>query len=140
MKFLLDTCLISEFAKPDPHPAVMAWLAQQDEFTLHLAAISAGELKRGVERLADGKRKRFLQNWLLESVIKRFGERVLPLSLDVFLRWGEMQAEVEKNVKPVSAIDGLIAATALHYRLTVVTRNVRDMEASGVSVLNPWSL
>lgn len=140
MKFLLDTCFISEFAKPEPHPAVMAWLAQQDEFTLHLAAISVGELKRGVERLVEGKRKRFLQNWLLESVIKRFGERVLPLSLDVFLRWGEMQAETTKRGKPMPAIDGLIAATALHYRLTVVTRNVRDMEASGVSLFNPWSL
>ncbi len=138
MKFLLDTCVISEFTKPDPHPAVAAWLAQQDELTLHLAAISIGELKRGVERLADGKRKRFLQNWLLESVIKRFGERVLPLNLDVFVRWGEMQAEVEKQGKPLPAIDGLIAATALHYRLTVVTRNVRDMEASGVAFLNPW--
>lgn len=139
MKFLLDTCAISEFAKPDPHPAVLAWFAKQDELTLFLAAISVGELKRGVERLAEGKRKRFLQNWLLESVIKRFGERVLPLNLEVFLRWGEMQAEVERHGKPLPAIDGLIAATALHYRLTVVTRNVLDMEASGVALINPWS-
>lgn len=138
MKFLLDTCAISEFVKPDPHPAVLAWFAEQDELMLYLAAVSVGELKRGVERLADGKRKEFLRRWLVESVIKRFGDRLLPLSVEIFLRWGESQAKFEEQGKPLLAIDGLIAATALHHWLTVVTRNGRDLEASGVAMLNPW--
>lgn len=138
MKFLLDTCAIAELTKPDPHPAVVQWFVEQEEPTLYLAAVSVGELKRGVVRLDDGKRKSYLRNWLAESVIKRFDERVLPANVDVCLRWGEMQAELEKQGKPMPTVDGLIAATALHHQLTIVTRNTRNMEASGATLINPW--
>jgi predicted nucleic acid-binding protein len=140
VKFLLDTCAISELTKPAPHPGVVSWFAQQDELALYLAAPSVGELKRGVEKLEDGKRKRFLRNWLAESVIERFGARILPADTDIFLRWGEMQAQLESRGKPMPPLDGLIAATALHHQLTVVTRNTRDMEASGASLFNPWDV
>lgn len=138
MKFLLDTCAVSEFAKPDPDPAVLKWFAQQEELALYLATVSLGELKRGIEKLDNGKRKRFLQNWLTENVIKRFADRILPLSSDICLRWGEMQARLEKQGKPMPVIDGLIAATALQHHLTIITRNTRDMEASGVALFSPW--
>lgn len=138
MRFLLDTCAISELVKPAPDPGVLNWFAQQDELTLYLATVSLGELKRGIEKLAAGKRKTFLQKWLTENVIKRFSDRVLPLDTAVCLRWGDMQAQLEKQGKPMPAMDGLIAATALRHQLTVVTHNARDMEASGVALLNPW--
>jgi len=140
VKFLLDTCAISELTKPVPHPGVVSWFAQRDELTLYLAAPSVGELKRGVEKLEDGKRKSFLRNWLAESVIERFGARILPADTDICLRWGEMLAQLEKQGKPMPMVDSLIAATALHHQLTVVTRKTRDMEASGVALLNPWSV
>ena len=139
MRFLLDTCAISEFAKPAPNPAVLKWLAEQDELSLYLATVSLGELRSGIVKLDDGKRKSFLQNWLAENVIKRFGDRILPLSLEVCLRWGEMQAQLEKQGQPMPVIDGLIAATALQHQLTIVTRNIKDMEASGAGLFNPWS-
>ena len=138
MRFLLDTCTISELVKPAPDPGVLKWFSQQDELALYLATVSLGELKRGIEKLAAGKRKTFLQNWLTENVIQRFGDRVLPLGSDVCLRWGEMQAQLEKQGKPMPAIDGMIAATALHHQLTVVTRNTKDVKASGVGLFNPW--
>ena len=138
MSFLLDTCAISEWVKPAPDPGVLEWFAQQDELSLYLSALSLGELKRGIEKLAAGKRKPFLQKWLTVNVIQRFGNRVLPPDADVCLRWGEMQAQLEKLGKPMPAIDGLIAATALRHQLTVVTRNIRDMASSGVVLFNPW--
>lgn len=138
MKFLLDTCVISELTKLDPNPGVLRWFAEQSELALHMAALSVGELKRGVEKLDEGKRKFFLRNWLTESVIARFDTRILPASASVCLLWGEMQAQLEKQGKPMPAIDGLIAATALRHQLTIVTRNTRDMEASGAALFNPW--
>ena len=139
MRFLLDTCAISEFVKLAPNQGVLRWFAKQDELALYLTTVTLGELKRGIAKLDNGKRKKFLQTWLTENVIKRFGDRILPLGLDVCLRWGEMQAQLEKQDKPMPAIDGLIAATALQHQLTLVTRNTRDMEASGAALFNPWS-
>ena len=138
MRFLLDTCAISELIKPAPDPGVLEWFAQQDELSLYLSALSLGELKRGIEKLSAGKRKTFLQKWLAENVIQRFSDRVLPLDRNICLRWGEMQARLEKQGKPMPAMDGLIAATALQQQLTVVTRNTRDMDASRVALFNPW--
>ena len=138
MRFLLDTCTISEWVRPAPDLGVLEWFAQQDELSLYLAAVSLGELRSGIVKLDDGKRKSFLQNWLSVNVIRRFGDRVLPPDADVCLRWGEMQAQLEKHGKPMPAIDGLIAATALQHHLTVATRNIRDMESCGVALINPW--
>lgn len=139
MKFLLDTCALSELVKPAPDTGVLEWFARQDELSLTLSPLSLGELKRGIEKLATGKRKAFLQKWLAENVRQRFGDRVLPVTAEVGERWGELQAQLERKGKPMPVIDGLIAATALHHRLTVVTRNIRDMEASGVPLFNPWT-
>jgi toxin FitB len=138
VRYLLDTCAISELIKPAPDPGVLKWFSQQDELSLYLSTLSFGELKRGIEKLAAGKRKTFLQKWLTGNVIQRFGNRVLSLDAEVCLRWGEMQARLEKQGKPMPAIDGLIAATALQHQLTVVTRNTRDMEACGVELFSPW--
>lgn len=138
MKFLLDTCAISELIKPAPHPGVLDWFAECDEFSLALSAVSIGELKRGMEKLEEGKRKSFLRSWLEENVVLRFGQRILPADEAVFLQWGALQARLESAGTPMPAFDALIAATALQYGLTVVTRNVRDMQPSGVALVNPW--
>jgi toxin FitB len=139
VRYLLDTCAISELVRPAPDTGVLEWFAQQDELSLCLSALSLGELKRGIEKLTTGKRKTFLQKWLTEKVIQRFGDRVLPVDAPVCLRWGELQAKLEKQGTPMPAIDSLIAATALQHQLTVVTRNTKDMEACGVNLLNPWA-
>ena len=138
MKFLLDTCALSELVKPHPNPGVVNWFSQQDELTLYLAAVSVGELNRGITRLAAGKRKSFLQKWLTDSVVKRFTERILPLDTDAFVRWGELQARLDAQGAPMPAFDSLIAAIALQHRLIIVTRNIKDMQGSGAEVVNPW--
>jgi predicted nucleic acid-binding protein len=139
VNYLLDTCVISEFAKPAPNAAVLRWIAQQDEAALYLSALSLGELKRGIEKLDDGKRKTFLQNWLAKSVIPRFQDKIIPLDTAMCLRWGVLQAQLEKLGKPMPVIDGLIAATALQHQLTIVTRNGKDIEASGAVLFDPWA-
>ncbi|MBY0265896.1 MAG: type II toxin-antitoxin system VapC family toxin [Burkholderiales bacterium] len=138
MKFLLDTCALSELVKPAPNPGVVQWFSQQDELTLYLAAVSVGELNRGITRLDAGKRKSFLQKWLNENVIKRFADRILPLDTEVFVRWGELQARLDAQGAPMPAFDSLIAALALQHRLTIVTRDTKGMQGSGVDVVNPW--
>ena len=139
MSYLLDTCTLSEFGGAKPNARAVTWLDQQAESSLYIAAVSIGELKRGVAKLAEGKRKTFLQKWLTESVINRFGEHILSTSAEVWLRWGEMLARLDKLGKPVPVVDALIAATALQHQLTVVTRNTQDMAACGVTLLNPWA-
>lgn len=138
MKFLLDTCALSELVKPAPNSGVVKWYSQQDELSLYLPAVSVGELNRGITKLANGKRKSFLQKWLAEIVVKRFADRILPLDTETFVRWGELQARLDVQGAPMLAFDGLIAAVALQHRLTIVTRNIKDMQSSGADVVNPW--
>jgi toxin FitB len=138
VRFLLDTCALSELVKPVPNPGVVNWFSQQDELSLCLAAVSVGELNRGIARLAAGKRKSFLQKWLAESVVKRFADRILPLDIETFLRWGELQARFDSQGAPMPAFDSLIAAIALQHRLIIVTCNAKDMQGSGADVVNLW--
>jgi len=137
--YLLDTCVVSEYAKPQPDASVANWLKTQDENSLYLSALTLGESKKGVEKLADGARKTRLRVDMIQGLLSRFEGRILPVDVEVCLRWGEMQAQLEKQGTPMPAIDGLIVATALHHQLTIVTRNTRDMEACGVALLNPWN-
>ncbi len=138
MNYLLDTCAISEFAKRQPERQVVQWLASADELSLHLSVISVGEIQKGVACLPDSLRKDALAQWLQGELVQRFGERLLPLDADTLLVWGSLIARLEKVGQVMPAIDGLIAATALHHDLTLVTRSQSDFEHSGVEIFNPW--
>jgi predicted nucleic acid-binding protein len=100
--------------------------------------ITVGELKRGVEKLSDSRRKIVLADWLTGDLLIRFGDHILPIDIPVMLTWGALVARLEALGKPIPAIDSLLAATAVEAGLTLVTRNVRHFEAIGVSLLNPW--
>jgi toxin FitB len=138
MSYLLDTCVISEFARPEPESRVLRWLSAQDEEELHTSAIVFGELARGVARLDDGAKKRRLAAWLHNDLRVRFRERILGVSGEVALKWGELSGESMRCGVGVSMADGLIGATAIVHSMTVVTRNVADLERTGALVLNPW--
>jgi predicted nucleic acid-binding protein len=101
---------------------------------LYLSVLTLGELRKGVERLADGRRRLRLENWLDSDLKLRFAGRWLPVDEEVAERWGLVTAR--GAVLPTT--DGLIAATALVHGMTVVTRNAVDMAAAGALVLNPW--
>lgn len=138
MKYLLDTCLISELVKKEPDASVIQWLDQQEESTLYLSVLTIGELIKGVNKLPDSARKDELRAWVDHDLALRFEERLLHVDRTVAGIWGEIQGNAERLGKKLPVMDSLIAATALVYNLAVATRNVRDMERCGAKVLNPW--
>jgi predicted nucleic acid-binding protein len=139
MSYLIDTCCISELVKKKPNPKVVKWFADQDELSMYLSVITFGELRKGIEKLTDSKKKKELNRWVKEDLHLRFKNRVLNITMEEVNRWGKILASAEQNGKPLPAIDSLIAATALVHDLSVVTRNTQHMEVSGVEVINPWS-
>lgn len=138
MKFLLDTCVVSELVKPAPSPGVIDWFRETDELDVGLSVMTLGELQKGVDRLPAGKRRRQIAAFL-DDVVVRFGDRLLPVTTDVARRWGSCVAVAARRGKTVHGIDALIAATALASGLTVVTRNVNDFAPTGVATLNPFA-
>ena len=138
MSYLLDTCVVSELSRPRPNAGVVTWMSEANAASLHLSAITIGELRHGALRLPAGKRRASLSEWG-ERLRRSFAGRVLAVDESVVLRWAEIAARAVHSGRPGSFADGLIAATALERGLTLVTRNVTDFEPFGVSLLNPWA-
>lgn len=138
MSFLLDTCVISELVAKQPNPAVLHWVDSIDENMMFLSAITIGEIKRGIEKLPDSSRKSALEDWLESDLLIRFRDKILSIDAAVMLVWGQLAADLEKQGKPMPAVDSLIAATCLQGKLDLVTRNESDFVNSGVTVINPW--
>jgi predicted nucleic acid-binding protein len=138
MAFLLDTCVLSEAWKPRPNGGVVDWLGAAIEEDLFLSALSLGELVKGIERLAPGKKQDLLRRdyGLLRG---RFSSRVLAVTEAVAERWGALDADATRRGLPLHVVDGLLAATALASGLTLVTRNVRDFAAVPVPLVDPWT-
>lgn len=138
MSYLLDTNTISEWVKPRPDPGVMSWFDEVDEDLTFLSVITLGELRKGVDRLAAGRRRDRLDQWLSTELPDRFAERVLAVDASVAQEWGRLLARAEQAGQPLAGIDALIAATATVHRLDVVTRNVAHFQHSGLTVVCPW--
>ena len=136
MSFLVDTCALSELIRPAPAPQVVGWFEQVPPEALFISALTIGEIRKGAEKLADGRRKNQIITWLEIRLPEWFEDRVLAVDAAVADEWGRMVARMTQSP---SAIDGLIAATAIKHRLTVVTRNVLDFQPTGVDVINPWN-
>jgi toxin FitB len=139
VSFLIDTNVISESAKPRPDRGVMDWLEEADEEQLFLSVVTLAELRHGIERLADGRRKAVLDVWLTEQLVPRFEKRLLAVDAGVADEWGRVVARAQTAGRPIGAMDAFIAAHALQHELVLVTRNTSDFEATGVRVFNPWS-
>jgi len=137
--FLLDTNVLSELIKPKPCEKVLRWIEAADESILFLSVLTLGEIRNGIDRLGPGLRRPRLESWLEVDLRSRFHERILPIDEGVADRWGTISAIAAGKGKPVPVVDGLLAATALHHNLTLVTRNGSYVSATGVAVLNPWS-
>jgi len=139
MNYLLDTCLISELAKSKPDQRVVDWILSENETNFYISVLTFGELHKGVEKLPESKKKEELRIWIADELKNRFQNRVIGIDMRVSILWGKIQCFAEKNGKSMPVIDSLIAATGIAYDLTVVTRNVTDVEQSGVKLFNPWS-
>ncbi|MDB5051774.1 MAG: toxin, family [Fibrobacteres bacterium] len=138
MKYLLDTCLISELVGKNPDRKVVKWVAECDEELAYLSVLTLGEIQKEISGIPDAKRKAALQKWLDTDLLARFGDRILPVSEEVAKTWGGLQAKAEFRRKPVSTLDGLLGATAITHHLTVITRRESDIHRTGAKVLNPW--
>ena len=138
MNYLLDTCVISEYTRRKPEEKVIRWVDSMAEDALFLSAITIGEIKKGVERLETSHRKTELQVWLNNGIIRRFGDRILPLDAQTMLVWGSLSARMGKAGQPMPVMDSLLVATAMQNNLILATRNVSDFLACGVQVINPW--
>ena len=135
MSYLLDTNVISELVRPKPSKAVLMWFENIPSDALHISVLTLGEIRKGVEHMPDSARREKLRLWLEHELADWFGNRVLPVDIAVADRWGRLIAQI---VRPVPSIDSLLAATALHHELRLVTRNQKDFGYPGLDVLNPW--
>jgi len=138
--YLLDTNCISELVRPVPEPSVAAWIQAADESVLYLSVLTLGEIRKGLAGLPQGRRRTRLETWFAVELRARFDGRILGIDEGVADRWGLIAAEAQRNGRTLGVIDGLLAATVLHYNLTLVSRNVRNFAGTGVPVLSPWDL
>jgi len=136
LSYLLDTNVISELRRKTPHANVVSWFTERPASTLFLSVLTLGELRKGIESVADNSRRMALLDWLEAELPIFFTGRILPIDTQVADRWGRMIAAAGR---PVPAIDSLIGATAAHHGLSLVTRNIKDYTDLGITVINPWN-
>jgi predicted nucleic acid-binding protein len=135
MAYLVDTNVLSELRKGERcAPSVRAWFEAVEDAQLFSSVLVLGELQRGADRLRrrDARAARALDRWLA-GLTKTFAQRILPVTLPIAKLWGSFGVP-----DPISTVDGLLAATAVHHDLVLVTRNVNDVERTGVEYLNPF--
>lgn len=135
MSYLLDTNVVCEAVRPRPEERVIRWLRATPDTALHLSVLSLGEIRRGVEESAPGRRRERLRLWLEQELPQWFEDRLLPVTGAVAECWGRLLATTKR---PLPAVDALLAATAIHHGLRIVTRNESDFRMPGIDVVNPW--
>jgi predicted nucleic acid-binding protein len=138
VSFLLDTYVISDAAR-NADAGLAQWLGSAPPLELHLSVLSLGEIRKGIELLPAGKKRERLRMWLENDLPAQFAGRLLQVTSGVALEWGRLEAVAQASGRPLPVVDGLLLATVLAHGLTLVTRNTRDIEGRGVTVLNPYS-
>ena len=136
---LLDTNVVSEWAAPNPSAVVRRWLNALDEDATYVSVVSIAEIARGVDRLAAGRRKSALADWLERGLLPRFDERCLRVDEVIALDWARLMGDAERGGRPIDAFDALIGATARVHGLTLATRNTRDFLDRGITLVDPWN-
>ena len=134
---VLDTNVISEAMKPEPHAAVRAWLNQQAAETLYLSSVTVAELLFGIAALPTGKRKELL-SLALDGALEMFCDRILPFDLDAARHYAELALTARSLGRGFPTPDGYIAAIAASRRFIVASRDTAAFEAAKVQVINPW--
>ncbi len=136
--FLLHTNIVSEMTRPTPNAHVLQWLESVDESLLYLSVLTLGEIRKGLTILTSSRRRSLLEAWLGTELAVRFAGRVLSIDAAIADRWGELAGDAQRRGTPLPVIDGLLAATAQHHHLTMVTRNVHDFQGHNIQSFNPW--
>ena len=136
MSYLLDTNVFLEIVRVKPEEKVLNWFSSLASETLYISVLTLGAIRKGVELLVESKRKEKLRFWLETELTEWFNGRILNVDNAVADRWGRIQSEAKR---PLSAVDSLLAATALQYDLRLVTRNTQDFQIPSLIVFNPWA-
>ena len=134
---VLDTNVVSEAMKPEPDPALKAWLNQQSAETLYLSSVTLAELLFGIAALPDGKRKDMLSE-AMDGLMQLFKERVLPFDTDAARKYADLAVTARTAGRGFPVPDGYIAAIAASQGYQVASRDMAPFEAANVDVINPW--
>jgi len=138
--YLVDTNIPSELTREKPDARVAAFLRNAGKDTVFLSVMTIGESCKGIAALPASPRRTVLQHWLDIDVRSWFADRILPVTEAIAERWGHLAATAKQQGLSLAVVDGVIAATALHHDLILVTRNVRDFASLGIDISNPWEL
>ena len=141
MNFLVDTCVLSELAKRRPNPNVVRWMERhRADGQFFVSAVTIGEIMEGIESLPpEDKSRQKLAKWFKSGILDVYKDSIVAFDRDVALKWGEIKGRTNQMGKVRPDLDAQIAATALVHDMTVLTRNVADMEHTGARTVNPFN-
>lgn len=134
---VLDTNVVSEVMKPEPHPGVRHWLDAQAAETVHLSSVSVAELLFGIGTLPAGRRRRLL-GMMLDGILDRFDGRILPFDTGAARHYADLAVKARAGGRGFPTPDGYIAAIAVSHGFAVATRDTSAFDAAGVAVIDPW--
>ena len=137
--WLLDTNVVSELRRPRPDIRVVRFVSSQPLHLLYVSVVTLAEIRFGIELVKDVSRRLELAEWLANKLRPMFDDRILEITEDIMLKWRLLVEEGRKSGHTYPQPDVIIAATALHHGLTLVSRNTSDHERTGVPLLNPWT-
>jgi predicted nucleic acid-binding protein len=137
--WLLDTNVLSELRRPRPDANVVQFVSSQSLDLLYVSVVTLAEIRFGIEVATDMRRQMEVAEWLAHQVRPMFESRVLDITEDIVLTWRLLVEKGRKSGHTFSQADLMIAATAQHHRLTIVSRDTSEFERAGVPVLNPWT-
>ncbi|MFI5342988.1 MAG: type II toxin-antitoxin system VapC family toxin [Chlamydiales bacterium] len=146
MTYLLDTCILSKLRRMSkyPDPKLRAWIEQHPASLYYISVFSIAEIQAGIAQIANtpSDRKKYksdLEDWLFNDLVPDFEGRIIDFDLKTAHRWGSLVGEFKQKGINFPIIDSIIAATALHHELIMVTENVADFEKIGLTIVNPWN-
>lgn len=138
--YVLDTNVASELMRPSPASAVAAWIAERNAKDMFLTAVTKAELLYGVAIVPAGRRRNELEAAMTRWLDVGFGERILPFDSAAARHYAEIASHRRREGRPIAEADCQIAAISRLRGAVLVTRNVRDFEATGVDVIDPWTI
>jgi predicted nucleic acid-binding protein len=137
--WLLDTNVLSELQRPKPNPRVIDFINQNPLAKFYVSSVTFAELRFGIELAEDAKKRSALNDWLTNDIRPMFAQRIIDVDEDILVKWRLLMESGRKIGHTFPQPDLLIASTALHHGLVVVTRNTTDFAKTGVDIFNPWN-
>jgi len=139
LKYILDTNIISEFISRTPNQKVIDYILTLNENDIYLSVITIGEIKAGVEKLADGQKKDKLLYWLEHDLLVRFENRIIDIDTEIMLQWAIVNTKLKQLGKPLPIMDSLIGATSQVKDMVLLTRNEKDFKNLDIRMVNPFN-